>query len=122
MIRPMEPTRDGPQLAVERLQEDGAQVIELVGELDLGSIPEFDRALDAAAGAAVICLDLSRLDFIDSTGLAGIVRAHQRTAQAGGALTIVAPLGIVRRTLETSGLMQILRVVDDRAAALRGVA
>jgi anti-sigma B factor antagonist len=120
MIRLMEPTRDGPQLAVERLQEDGAQVIELVGELDLGSIPEFDRALDAAAGAAVICLDLARLDFIDSTGLAGIVRAHQRAEQAGGALTIVAPPGIVRRTLETSGLMQILRVVDDRTAALRG--
>jgi anti-sigma B factor antagonist len=121
MIRLMEPAGERPHLAVVRSEEDGAPVIALAGELDLGSIGEFDAALDAALGAALICLDLSELRFIDSTGLAGIVRAHQGAEQAGGGLTIVAPPGVVRRTLETSGLLQMLRVADDRAAALRAV-
>jgi anti-anti-sigma factor len=115
----MEPMREGPQLAVARFAQGGAEVVELVGELDLGSIAEFDDALDAAHGAARICVDLARLEFIDSSGLAAIVRAHQAADGAGGDLTIVAT-GVVRRTLETSGLMQMLHVVDDRAAALHG--
>lgn len=118
MIGPMEPAHDRPQLAVARSEQDGAQVVELVGELDLGSIHALDDALEAAAGAALICLDLSGLQFIDSSGLAGIVRAHQSSEQADCAMTIVAPAGAVRRTLETSGLMALLHVFDDRAAAL----
>jgi anti-anti-sigma factor len=114
----MEPPRARPQLEVNCSAQDGAQVIELSGELDLGSIHVFEDALATAGGAGVICLDLSGLALTDSTGLAGIVRAHQTAEQDGGALVIVAPAGHVRRTLETSGLMALLRVFDDRGAAL----
>ena len=114
----MEPSRARPQLAVSRSAQDGAQVIELTGELDLGSIHELDDALAATDRAGVVCVDLSGLAFIDSTGLAGIVRAHQSAEEHGGALVVVAPGGAARRTLETSGLLALLRVFDDRAAAL----
>jgi anti-sigma B factor antagonist len=114
----MEPMGDRPQLAVSCSTLDGAQVIELTGELDLGSIHEFDEALAAASPAGVTCVDLSGLSFLDSTGLAGIVRAHQNAEECGGELVLVAPAGTVRRTLETSGLVTLLHVVEDRAAAL----
>jgi anti-anti-sigma factor len=120
MIGRMDPMRDHPQLAVACFEEGGAQVVELVGELDVGSIAELEDALAGTLGAGRICLDLARLEFIDSSGLAGIVRAHQAADGAGGELTIVAPSGTVRRTLETSGLTRMLRVVDDRATALHG--
>jgi anti-anti-sigma factor len=119
MIRRMAPDFDPPQLAVTRSEQDGAHVIELTGELDLGSIGELDAALADATPGARVCLDLSGLGFIDSTGLATVIRAHQAAAEAGGELTIVAPAGIVRRTIETSGLLALLHVVEDRAAALR---
>lgn len=79
---------------------------------------------DASAGTHPhVCLDLSALEFIDSTGLAAVIRSHVRTGEAGGALMIVAGAGsIVRSTLATSGLMEMLSVVDTRAAALADLA
>jgi anti-anti-sigma factor len=112
----------GPQLAVECSEQDGVHLIELTGELDLSSVGELEAALAAVHGAQV-CLDLTELEFIDSTGLAAIIRAHQAIGAAGGALTVVAAGGsVVRRTLETSGLMALLSVVDDRATALQALA
>ena len=121
----MEPGRNSPQLAIGRSEQDGVQVVELRGELDLDAVPELDAALaDASSGEHPhVCLDLSGLRFIDSTGLAAVIRGHGATAKAGGALTIVAARGsIVRRTLETSGLVGLLSVMEDRAAALRDLA
>jgi anti-anti-sigma factor len=115
---------DRPQLDVARSEHDGVQLVELTGELDLDSIAELEMALAAASAgpAPRVCLDLTRLVFIDSSGLAAVVRAHVATAEAGGALIVVAAAGTVRRTLETSGLMVMLSVVDDRAAALADLA
>jgi anti-anti-sigma factor len=125
MIRRMSPHRGHPQLTVERAEQDGVQVVELRGELDLNTAAELDAALaDASAGTHPhVCLDLSRLKFIDSTGLAAVIRSHVATGEAGGALMIVATAGsIVRRTLEMSGLMEMLSVADDRATALADLA
>jgi anti-anti-sigma factor len=121
----MTPHRGRPQLIVERAEQDGVQVVELRGELDLNTVAELDAALAGASsgGHPHVCLDLSALQFIDSTGLAAVIRSHVATGEAGGALMVVATAGsIVRRTLETSGLMEMLSVVDDRAAALADLA
>jgi anti-sigma B factor antagonist len=114
----MEPGRTRPPLVVSHSTQDGAQVVELTGELDLESIHELDDALAAVDLAGVVCLDLSGVEFLDSTGLAGIVRAHQNAEERGGLMLIVAAAGIARRSLEMSGLLALLRVFDDRAAAL----
>jgi len=115
--------RHRPHLDVTRSEHDGVQLVELSGELDLNAVPELDAVLAEAASAAGgpphICLDLAGLDFIDSSGLAAVIRSHVAASEAGGALTIVAPAGIVRRTLEVSGLLGMLSVVADRDAALR---
>jgi anti-anti-sigma factor len=120
----MEPDPYGQQLDVARSEHDGVQVVELSGELDLNSVGELDEALVAAAGTARprVCVDMSRLGFIDSTGLATVIRAHLAVVEAGGAFAVVAVAGNVRRTLETTGLMEMLSVVEDRASALQDLA
>jgi anti-anti-sigma factor len=124
MIRFMEPDRHRPQLVLARLEHAGVQVVELAGELDVDSVDELEAALGAAADAPGprVCLDMSRLAFIDSTGLAAVIRAHLAVVEAGGAFAVVAGPGAVRRTLETTGLMEMLSVVDDRGAALQDLA
>jgi anti-sigma B factor antagonist len=124
MIRRMEkPPRGHPQLAVATCEEDGVRVIALAGELDLHSVAEFDAALVAASAGPQprVCLDLTGLRFIDSSGLAAIIRAHVMVAEAAGAFAIAAG-GIVHRTLETTGLLEMLNVVADRATALADLA
>jgi anti-anti-sigma factor len=120
----MGPDRHRPQLELEFAEHDGVQVVELAGELDLGSVDELEAALSGAAAGARprVCLDMSRLAFIDSTGLAAVIRAHLAVVEAGGGFAIVVAPGAVRRTLETTGLMDLLSVVDDRDEALQDLA
>jgi anti-anti-sigma factor len=124
MIRSMVPDRHGPQLELTRAEQDGVQVVELAGELDVNSVDELEAALAGASAGACprVCLDMSQLAFIDSTGLAAVIRAHLAVVEGGGAFAVVAGPGAVRRTLETTGLMEMLSVVDDRRAALQDLA
>jgi anti-sigma B factor antagonist len=101
--------------AVERhAAADGGTVIECLGELDLATMPAFEDALCRAdADGAVIVLDLSGLDFIDSRGLSMIVALDRRLREAGGRLTIVRGPATVNRMFEITGLLDRLDFVDS---------
>jgi anti-anti-sigma factor len=111
-----------PQLTVARSTHDGVHVVALSGELDLRAAGELEVALAEHGDDARICLDLVDLQFIDSTGLAAVIRAHQALAAGGGALVVVCGgAGSVHRTLETTGLTRLLDVGTDRDAALQSL-
>ena len=118
MITGMGPGMNIPQLTVARSDQDGIQVIALSGELDLRAVGELETAIAAAGDGARVCLDLSELQFIDSSGLATVVRGHQALAATDGRLVVVCVAGAVHRTFETTGLTALLTLVGDRAAAL----
>ncbi|HEX8156077.1 MAG TPA: STAS domain-containing protein [Solirubrobacteraceae bacterium] len=119
------PERNVPQLRIELSERDGTQIVALFRELDLRAADELQAVLDRACAGenARVCLDLSGLQFIDSTGLAIVIRSHQATVAAGGAFAVVCAAGTVRRTLEMTGLMTMLNVaetVDEALQALEG--
>jgi anti-sigma B factor antagonist len=104
--------------------------LEVNGELDLSTATQLEEPLEEAtrdADAAVL-IDLAGCQFIDSTGIALIVRAWQRIdAAAGnsgeGGLVLCCQNEQVRRVLEVTGLEHSLRVFetrDEAVAALRG--
>jgi anti-anti-sigma factor len=112
--------------------EDGVRVIEIHGELDLGTAPELERPLEEAVadGAASLLVDLSGCQFIDSTGIALLVRAWQKTSQDGNGddgggvrgFVICSPSEQVRRVLEITGLELSIPIHpsrDEAIAALR---
>jgi anti-anti-sigma factor len=100
------------------------------GELDLSTALQLEGPLEEATEAAdaAVLIDLAGCQFIDSTGIALIVRAWQRIdAAAGnggkGGLVLCCQNEQVRRVLEVTGLEHSLRVFETReeaAAALRG--
>lgn len=53
-------------------------------------------------------LDLRELEFIDSTGLAVILRADTRAKNDGHVLRVLRPDGQIRRVFELSGLDELL--------------
>ncbi len=59
---------------------DGVRLIAVRGELDLDTAPRLDEALESAfaADGPALLIDLSECEFIDSTGIALMVRASQR--------------------------------------------
>lgn len=63
-------------------------------------------------GTVHIRLDLSSIDFIDSTGIGAIVGAHQVARRAGGDLILRSPTRQVMRALELTSLVDVLEVED----------
>ncbi len=105
---------------------EGVRSISVRGELDLSTAPglegPLEQVLDSGEGAVLI--DLTDCDFIDSTGIALIVRAWQRLGSGtnGRELGICSGNEQVRRVLEITGLelsIPVYATRDEAAAAIR---
>lgn len=102
--------------------EDGVCAFTVRGELDMNTAPQLERELDAALkdSGASIMLDLSDCEFIDSTGIALIVRAWQRLNRddGGGRLVLCCINHQVRRLLKITGVEESISMHEQRDAAL----
>ena len=97
-------------------------VLRLTGEHDLSNVSQLTAALDGAcdSGRSVI-VDLGECEFIDSTVMATLISARDRTLQDGGQFAVVAPDGsIIRTALTIAGVRSLLNVCDslDQAVEL----
>jgi len=102
--------------------EHGIRVVSVRGELDLSTAPELEGPLDQVleSGSGSVLIDLTSCEFIDSTGIALIVRAWQRldSGENGRALVICCQNDQVRRVLEITGLELSIPVHGSRDDAL----
>ncbi|HWC48918.1 MAG TPA: STAS domain-containing protein [Solirubrobacterales bacterium] len=106
--------------------EHGVRTISVRGELDLSTAPELEGPLEQAldSGEGSVLIDLSSCEFIDSTGIALIVRAWQRldSGEDGRGLVICSHNDQVRRVLEITGLELSIPVHGTRDEALAEMA
>jgi len=95
--------------------KNSATVIEVSGELDLASAPVLQQELERAEGsdAELVVLDLRELEFIDSTGLGLLVKAHRWSEDAGRRFAVVKGSSQVQRLLELAGLGERLTLIDS---------
>jgi len=80
------------QLTISQRQDTKGAVIEAVGEVDLTTAPQLKEALMAAVNGpekSPIIVDLSKVDFIDSAGLALLVEARKKLAPEGRTLNVL---------------------------------
>jgi anti-sigma B factor antagonist len=97
-VFPMEGT-----LHTSIIHADGHAVVAVRGEIDLASAPQFEEALDEVLAHRVhTVLDFSGVTFMDSSGIAALVRASQRSDGPG--LVIRNASDLIERTLEICGL------------------
>ncbi|HEX4719344.1 MAG TPA: STAS domain-containing protein [Thermoleophilaceae bacterium] len=90
-------------------------VVSFRGELDMSGVDRARTAIEQAESgtATLLVLDLSELDFIDSTGLEVVLRAARRAHDDGRRLIVQRPSRYVRRLLEMTAIDQSLDVVED---------
>ncbi|HET7574623.1 MAG TPA: STAS domain-containing protein [Solirubrobacterales bacterium] len=100
-------------------QEDGVFVIAVEGELDMSTAAELERELEGplTAADAALLIDLSRCEFIDSTGIALIVRSWQRL-DGEGRFALCGVSDQVKRVLDITGLETTIPTHPDREDAL----
>ena len=85
---------------------DAGSVVTIIGELDVESASRvgdvFDEAIDPPGPVE---LDMRGVSFVDSTGIAALVRAARRLHDEGRTLAIRGARQRVRGILELSGLV-----------------
>lgn len=87
------------------------------GEIDAHVASMLATHLDPLPGAdGDVLVDMSGVEFVDSSGLRVFIDAHQRARAAGRRMVIVQPSRAVTRLLEISGLEDHLDVQSDEPA------
>jgi anti-sigma B factor antagonist len=97
---------------------DGNARIALVGELDLVSFPDLDEVMAKliVEGPTEIVLDFSRLSFIDSSGIACLIKMQNQLVTQGRKLTILSPQMTPLKVFEITGLVDFLNVESGHRA------
>jgi anti-sigma B factor antagonist len=92
-------------LQIDRTRDEHGVVLGLRGEVDLGSAPELERNLSEIDGERPgrLLIDLSKVDFMDSTGLALLLRAQQAAQASGYELRLRPGSSQVQRLFELTG-------------------
>ena len=102
-------------LELTTTQEGDVTVVEMSGELDFSTAPQF-RALVATMPseppAPDVRLDMSNVTYVDSVGIGLLVSARKRVHGSGGTLELVDASPSVRRVIEISGLTEYLGLTD----------
>jgi anti-anti-sigma factor len=98
------------------VERDGDHTtLALAGEFDASCVLRFERTLrDALEATESLVVDMREVGFIDSTGLALLLRTEAASRQDGFELRIVrSPAAAVRSALEASGLERVLPFVGE---------
>jgi anti-anti-sigma factor len=100
---------------VVRTERNGdAHVIALCGELDLANASTAESELEASlsAGDTLVIVDMSELEFIDSTGIALLVAALGRNDPGARVRFVPSASPAVTRVLELTGLTKRLPLAE----------
>ena len=98
---------------------DGRLTIFLRGELDHHEVKEAAGTIDGQLEKYLpqeCVLDLSGLSFMDSSGIALILRLNKRMNESGGRAWVENPVGQPFRVLDTSGIDRMVKIAAIREA------
>jgi anti-anti-sigma factor len=110
--------------SVHERDDAGVRVLSVAGELDIATAPELCARLDASRTTRRprLLVDLSDVDFCDSTGLRALLGAASEVRAHGGSFAIVcAPSGGVARLLEIIGASEWMTIHADAESAFQAL-
>ena len=101
----------------ERYERADGHVLAITGELDLAVAGRFALALEQlieeSNGAGLV--DLSRVQFMDSSGIRALLTAKRNAESKGKVLALLTPSTSCRRVLEISGAWDEFMIKDGSA-------
>jgi anti-anti-sigma factor len=100
-------------LEIHTKVEAGKAQLAVAGELDLGTVAQLQREVQAAlsGGARELVIDLSELTFMDSTGLRLFIAMYDDAAENGWTLQLLHPAEEPLRIFEISGTDEHLPLI-----------
>jgi anti-sigma B factor antagonist len=104
---------------IKRLQEDGADVIVLIGEIDASSSIELDLAIAKSVGEGFtkILVDCGALEYISSAGLGVFMSYIEEFKDKNIQMVLFGMSEKVANTFEILGLNELLHIKKDKVQA-----
>lgn len=107
-------------LTVTNRSEAGREVVSVEGEVDVYTAPLLRQRLGDlhAAGQDHVVVDLSGVDFLDSTGLGVLVGGLNRVQERRGSLVLVCGQDRILKVFRITGLTEVFAIHPDLHTAL----
>jgi anti-sigma B factor antagonist len=112
------------QILTVRIESAGtsASVVSLAGELDLSTIPGVEKQLfEQLRSKNGVVVDLTKVSFIDSSGIALLIHAFRATDDTGILNTVIAEGSQVERVFRIAGIDRALPLFTQRALAVEAL-
>lgn len=102
-----------------RTLEKNIPVIELEGEVDVYTAPQLKQQMISIleSGATQMIVDLSKVEYLDSTALGVLIGGLKRMREMDGNVLLVCPSPRIRRVFEITGLDKIFDIYDNESDA-----
>lgn len=104
---------------IKRLQEDEADIIVLIGEIDASSSIELDLAIAKSVGEGYkkILIDCGALEYISSAGLGVFMSYVEEFKDQNIVMVLYGMSDKVANTFQILGLNELLNITNDKAKA-----
>lgn len=110
------------ELSIESKRLEGnIGLITITGEVDVYTSPRVRSAMleHLDNGCTSLIVDLSAVDYLDSSGLGTLVAGLKRSKEHGGQVILVSPKPRIVRVLEVTGLDQVFSILASVEEAVR---
>lgn len=102
-----------------RTLERDVPVIDLEGEVDVYTAPQLKQQMInlLESGAKEMVVDLTKVDYLDSTALGVLIGGLKRMRERDGNMVLVCPSPRIRRVFEITGLDKIFDIYNTEEDA-----
>ena len=99
---------------------DGVPILDVVGEIDIYTTPQFKEAVSAAIdeGKSSIVINMTQVTYMDSSGFGTLLSATKRLRPVDGALYLSGCNEAITRMLQITRLNTIFGIYDTEDEAL----
>jgi anti-sigma B factor antagonist len=103
------------ELKVTTRSQGDHTVMSVTGEIDLYTAPRLQSELTSALapGSVQLIVDMSKVDFCDSTGINVLLAAHRQARDRGGELQLASLGSATRKVLQVTGLESVFTVLEE---------
>jgi anti-sigma B factor antagonist len=106
-------------MVIQEQKINNVVIIKLIGRLDSLTVKELKNKINSLIKNHQVHLvfDMSEVDFMDSSGLGGLVAALRSVSREGGDIKIASLLPRVRALFELTRLHQVFEIYNDADTA-----
>lgn len=103
---------------ISRRTSGDTVTVAISGEVDLAAVPDIDATLQTALAdhhVTRLVVDLSHLDFIDSSAIGALVRARNAALDKNQTFQVINVNGLPDRAMRVTGILDVLTGSTDAA-------